>query len=150
MLTKKVLQAEPYVEAALASSGKADGMLIRQFRFPEAYDVRETFTSTRHDSMRFLDRERVDALLKKYRTSEVHLGTWARRQDDETLFALVKEVSKADPNVAWTGYRILGTIQLNGYPFWTLELFAKLPGTSTPVYTGDVAPNVLPGKRDAR
>jgi len=148
MLTKKVLHAEPYVEEALASNGKADGMLIRQFRFPDAYDVRETLMEHLHGGFRYCrDRERVEALFKRYGVTEVHLGTWARRQDDETLFAFVKELADPEGKAVWTGFRILGTIQMNGYPFWTLELFLKLPGLTTPVYTGDDAPNVLHGPR---
>lgn len=55
---------------------------------------------------------------------------------------------KADKTIAWSGYRVLGTVNRgNGYPVWTLEIFAKGPDSDTEVYTGQVAPNVLSGPR---
>ena len=153
MPTVTMIPAEPYRDTELWSTGKASGMLVRQWKFPHVYDARERYISEDHDRLLEFHREHVRACLKKYQTGGPNnIGSWARwHDDDEEIFRFIKEVTKADPKTAWTGYRILGTISRgNGCVAWSLQLFVKLPDSKTEVYSGDEAPNVLPGMRYER
>ena len=79
-------------------------------------------------------------------TGELGLAQWAKSAGNERVLALLKDLFKADenhPGVKWTGYRITGTVnRSNGYPVYSLWLFAKNRGSETKVYSGSRAPNV--------
>ena len=59
---------------------------------------------------------------------------------------LQRSLLKADSEVKWSGFRVLGTVNpSNGYVVWSLGLFAKRRGSKTKVYSGERAPNVEGG-----
>lgn len=138
------MQAETYVFGKLGSFGNAEYMLLRQFRFPYEYEVRERFLSADHDRCFMWDREHARRCFKEHTgMGEGGFEHWVHAASNEAIMKFLKDVLKADASVTWTGYRILGTVnRSNGYPVWTLQLFAKCPKSKTKVYTGHVAPNV--------
>jgi hypothetical protein len=128
----KTLQASgPYRPYNLGSLDRTQLMLIRQYQFPWEYADNEPLISVYHD--------RLDWVEELGGLSEQRI---LEATDEENLRFLVT-LLKADPEVAWTGYRVLGSVNLsNGYPVYSLEVFARDPNGSTPVYTGGTAPNV--------
>ncbi len=77
------------------------------------------------------------------------LGFWAQKATPEEILAFLKEVTQpclleTQQTLLWTGFRIMVSVhQGNGFPVYTLELFAKHADTSTQVYSEANAPNVL-------
>lgn len=68
----------------------------------------------------------------------------------EALQFLV-ELLGEDPAVGYTGYRILVTThQAQGYPVWSLELFAKHPDSKTLVFDTENTPGLIKGSRYER
>lgn len=142
---KRVYPAEPYRPGEMGSFGKASYMLIRQFNFPDTY--------TEYEKHHFWDSDRCFSndygntrrcFTQHTGTGEMGLENWLRQAKDQKVINFLVDVLKADKSVKWTGYRVLGSVNRgNGYPVWTLELFAKDPRSNTNVYTGQVAPNVL-------
>lgn len=139
-----VLIAEPYRHGAMGSLGNARYMLIRQFRFPFKYSESDKIMSADHDRCFMWDREHAKRCFKEHTgRGELTFEYWAQSAKDEAIFAFLKDILKADSNIEWTGYRIMGTVNCSsGYPVWSLELFAKHPKSRTKVYTGEPAPNV--------
>jgi len=138
--------AEPYRHGAMGSLGDASYMLLRQFNFPDTYaPALDKHITADHDRCMSWDYKHVSRCFEKHTgTGELGLQDWLRRATDENVLAFLSDILKADTGVVWTGYRIMGTVHRgNGYPVWTLELFAKHPKSKTKVYTGSNAPNVL-------
>lgn len=147
----RVLRATPFVQGAMDSLGHATLMYIRQFQFPDSYRDNEKYKVADSDRCVQWDRAHVERCLDKYAVgSESGLGWWVERQkSDELVLLFLVELLKADPRVIWTGYRVLGSVRRgNGYPVWTLELFAKSPESNTKVYSSHIAPNVMRAGRD--
>ena len=142
--THVVFQAEPYQYGEMGSLGKASYMLLRQFQFPNEYEEKDTLISADHDRCLMWDYAHVCECFKKHmNTGEMGLGHWINSAFDEKVIDFLKDILKADTEVVWTGYRVMGTVnRSNGYPVYTLELFAKHAESKTTVYTGANAPNV--------
>lgn len=129
----------------MGSFGKASYMLIRQHQFPNIYNPKL-------DKMAGWDHDRI--MQQQYahgtRCFNEHTGTgdlgfegWVKSADPTRVIAFLRDILKADPAVEWTGFRILGTVNRgNGYPVWTLQLFARHPRSNTEVFDGQDAPNV--------
>jgi hypothetical protein len=147
--TREVMKAEPFSFGELGSLGRANGMLIRQYQFPLQYESLDVLTSADHDRCRHWDHRHTERCFKEHTgTGDMGLAGWAGRAEPSKILAFVKDILKADPKTVWTGFRILGTInRSNGYPVWTLQLFAKHPHSITKVFSNSDAPNVLPGRR---
>ncbi len=148
--TLEVYKAEPYRPNELGSFGKASCMLLRQFNFPNTYNLHmDLLIQIDHDRCMSLDYEHASQCFKKHTgTGEGGLADWLKEASDEAVIEFLKDILRAEPEVKWTGYRIMGGVnRSNGYPVWTLNLFAKHPDSETVVYTGPSAPNVLPGPR---
>lgn len=142
----EVYPSEPYRCGAMGSLGDASCMLLRQFNFPNTYTRNlDKHSMADHDRCMSWDPEHTRRCFKQHTgTGELGLEDWLRRATDENVLVFLRDILKAEPGVTWTGYRIMGTVHRgNGYPVWTLELFAKHPDTDTEVYTGSNAPNVL-------
>lgn len=148
----EVYPAEQRRSGAMGSLGNASCMYLRQFKFPHTYDAREKKMQTDHDHLMQCDHERTHECFKRHTgTGELALQGWLDKAKDEQVLAFLVDVLQADTSVAWTGYRVMGTVHRgNGFPVYTLELFAKHPESDTVVYTGPNAPNILPGTRYAR
>ncbi len=140
----QVLIAERYNPTELGSLGHATYMLICQNKFPLDYEVTDHKTSADHDRLLMWDYEHFRMTCKEYLgTGELGIPAWAQSQHPEKVLEFIKAAMKADPKIKWTGHRILGTVnRSNGYPVYSLELFAKGKGSKTKVYTGENAPNV--------
>lgn len=139
-----VYKAEPYRSRAMGSLGNASCMLLRQFNFPDTCSISLDKILT-GDSDRL---NRVQEYLKEHIGQTKQISEfWFRNSDDEAIMELLIDLLEADTKVAWTGYRVMGSVGVNGHDIWTFQLFAKHPQSDTVVYTGDVAPNVLPGRR---
>lgn len=143
--TNRVYPAEPYRPCDMGSFGKASYMLIRQFRFPDTYAEGEKHHYWDSDRCFSNDYDNTRRCFTQHTgTGELNLENWLVRAKDQKVINFLVDVLKADKSVAWTGYRVLGTVnRSNGYPVWTLEIFAKDPKSDTQVYSGQVAPNVL-------
>ena len=141
----KVLRAQPYRSDAMWSLGDAVYMFIRQFQFPNEYSQEDKITSADSDRLIQQDIKHASDCFKKHTGSgELNSKNWFLSAFDEGIMNFLKEILKADSSIQWTGYRILGSVhQGNGFPVWTLELFAKHPSSKTKVYTGSDAPNVM-------
>lgn len=144
-MKNRVLPARPYKPNNLGSMGNASGMLIRQYQFPNEYHDFEALVFSDHDHCIHANYDRAIACIKKYtKTGELGLESWFLHSSDELIMAFLDEFLDVNYGAKWTGYRIRGTVsRSDGSVIWSLELFAKAPGSSTVVYTGtkDV-PNV--------
>jgi len=145
----QVQSAEPYRYGELGSLGRASGMLIRQFQFPSKYSPEDKFISADGDRCLQWDHDHARRCFTEHTgKGELGLGDWVGRATDEQMITFIVDLLKADASVEWTGYRVLGTVnRSNGFPVWTLQLFAKHPDSDTEVFTGPGAPNVLKGPR---
>lgn len=153
MEQKRVTPAEPYQFGNLGSHGRASGMLIRQYQFPDIYDASEEKRSADSDRLMFANFERYwDCCARAFDGSKIDFDRWVRtKASDQQILDLLIELmleQEETAGIAWTGYRVLATInRMNGNVVYHLQLFAKKPGSTTEVYTGENAPNVLPGPR---
>ena len=139
----KVIQAESWRYGAMGSLGNAAYMLMAQFDFPYEYDPNvDGYTCADHDRLLQRDFDRTRLAFKKFTNNgELGFGQWAQGVFKEDLMECIKALLQADTLIDWTGCRVLGTVnRSNGYPVWTLELFANKSGVE--VYTGPQAPNV--------
>jgi hypothetical protein len=145
----KVYPAEPYEYGRMGTFGKASNMLIKQYCFPDTYDEKDQILRADHDRCKQWDYEHATGCIKKHTGwGEMGIGGWVEKSNHEKVFAFLKDILKADEKVAWTGYRVTGSVnRSNGYPVFSLELFSKHPESDTKVYSGVTAPNVLPGPR---
>lgn len=146
----------PQVEKAvlhgdMGSLGSASNKLIRQFNFPWTYDDDEKMIQADHDRIIMWDYKHATACFDRHmKTGEMGLTCWAQQHaSDEQVMALLKDLFKVIhqlPEIEWTGYRITGTVnRSNGYPVYSLWLFAKKKGSGTKVYSDELGANVDPG-----
>lgn len=149
--TEEVFLAEPKDMSRNHSLGNASCMLLRQFQFPHIYsDHLDKLTGTDHDRCFSQDFDHATKCLKQHtgQTGQYVIGDWIQKASDGQIIAFLTDILKVGKEATkWTGYRIMVTITLSGGPVWTLELFAKNPTSKTAVYTGEEAPNILPGLR---
>ena len=148
-----VYQAEAYRSGAMRSLGDASYMLIRQHQFPNEYDPdKDQMANWDHDRIMQQQHDHGCRCFAEHTgTGELGLDSWARRAEPEKVLAFLRDILKADQNIKWTGFRILGTVHRgNGYPVWTLELFAKHSESETKVFDTENAPNLVRGSRYAR
>lgn len=151
-ITQKINQvypAEPYRYGEMGSLGKASYMLLRQFNFPDTYSKDDKLVQSDHDICSMWDYQHVKRAFNEHTgKGELGLSDWLKKAKDKEVFDFLVDILKEDKNTTWTGFRIMGTVnKSNGGPVWTLELFAKHPKSDTKVYSGEKAPNVLPGPR---
>lgn len=142
-MTFRVHPAIPY-GPGLYSLGDAQGMLLRQYRFPDTYDARDTFWAADHDRLDFTYACRCFQRHLDGQGPGAFRG-WLRRKSTtpEEVFALLKDLLQPPAEVVWTGFRVLGSVHLgNGETIYTMALFAKHPDSGTKVYSGERAPNV--------
>lgn len=148
-----VYQAEAYRSNAMGSFGDASYMLIRQHQFPYDYDPdKDKMIGRDHDRIMQQQFEHgIRCFQKHIGTGDMGLESWLQRATPEQVLDFLKDILNADASVEWTGFRILGSVHRgNGYPVWTLELFAKHPETSTKVFNTENATNLIHGSRYAR
>lgn len=133
----------------MGSLGMAANKLIRQFNFPLHYEDDEPLLHADHDRVIQWDHEHAMAAFKRHmNTGDMVLASWARSASDKRVMALLEDLLKVKESenysdVKWTGYRITGTVnRSNGYPVYSLWLFAKRKDSETEVFTGEDAPNV--------
>jgi hypothetical protein len=145
----RVYPATPYEYGQLGSLGNAAYMLLRQFQFPDTFSGKDKLASADHDRCMQWDHNHASRCFKEHTgTGELGLEGWLQRATDEQVIQFLVDILKAESNVVWTGYRIMGSVHRgNGYPVWSLSLFAKHPESDTVVYTGANAPNVQPKRR---
>lgn len=148
-----VYQAEAYRSNAMGSLGDASYMLIRQYQFPNDYDhEKDQMTGWDHDRIMHQQHEHGTRCFDQHTsTGELGLESWVRGAQPQQILDFLKDILKADSSVEWTGFRILGSVHRgNGYPVWSLALFAKHPDTKTEVFNTENAPNLIYGSRYAR
>ena len=140
----KVYMANQYRPNSLGSFDRTQYMLMRQFQFPYDYERGEEMMSADSDRLWSWDHEHTDRVFRERTGSgELSFEGWLHSASDENIMKFLIDVLKADVNIKWTGYRVMGSVHLgNGYVVWTFELFAKRPDSRTEVYTGGNAPNV--------
>jgi hypothetical protein len=145
----RVYIANPYRPRALGSLGDGAYLLIRQFNFPLEYSDQDKHVQADHDRCFMWDYKHASRCFKQHTgTGDLGFEQWVDSAKDEQVIAFLADILKATASVVWTGYRIMGTVnRSNGYPVWTLELFAKGPMSDTKTYTGPNAPNVRPLSR---
>ena len=143
---KTVFPAKRYQPGQMGSLGKASYMILKQHDFPWEFPDEEVNLFLEEDSDRvFAQRhEHAHACVKKHtKGGELSLGSWFKAATDKEVLEFIKEFIQADPSITWTGYRILGTVHRgNGFPVFTLQIFAKPVNSKTKVYSGCIAPNV--------
>lgn len=145
-----VYKAEQPRCGAMGSFGDASYMLIRQHQFPHEYDPDlDKITGRDHDRIMQQDYEHGNRCFEEHtNTGDGGLQWWAEEATPEQIFAFLKDILKADEDVEWTGFRILGTVNRgNGYPVYTLQLFAKHPDSQTKVFDTENAPHLIRGSR---
>ncbi len=142
----RTLTAQPYNSGEMHSLGRAEHMLIRQVKFPDTLDKRDYHTGQDHDRLRANAYGRFQEIVLRHTGSgDAAIGSWARdpKTTQKALLAFCVEVLTANPEVKWTGCRIMGTInRANGNTVFTIEVFAKHPDSTTQVYSDEDAPNV--------
>jgi hypothetical protein len=118
-------------------------MYLRQFRFPDVFDSRDKLVSADSDRCFQWDYEHATRCFEQHVGSEIGFETWLMSVSNAKVLDFIRDILRADANVVWTGYRILGSVhQGNGFTVYTFQLFAKHNNTKTKVYTGHNAPNV--------
>jgi hypothetical protein len=152
MKNRELQKAEPFDLSRIHSLGDASRMLVRQYNFPHIISC---------DDDKFLvdDSDRLEArngaltkmcFRKHMDTStdsfDTHLE-WFRHQNENKIIAFLINILEADESIQWTGFRVTATINARGWTIWGMQLFAKHPKSDTTVYSGEVAPNVLPDRR---
>lgn len=137
------------IRGTLDSFGNAENKLIRQLGFPDVYDDRDTLLGEYHDRVTLWDSKHSDRCFREHtKTGAGGFGEWAANAKKTALIAFARDLLKADPNVKWTGCRVLATVDRScGKVNWMVELFAKHPDTKTKCYSGINAPNVENGFR---
>lgn len=141
-----VYRAQAYRFGAMGSLGDATYMLIRQYQFPHQYDPnQDKMVGWDHDRIMQQQHDHGRRCFTEHMgTGELGLESWVRRTAPDKVIAFLRDILQADQNVSWTGFRVLGTVHRgNGYPVWTLQLFAKHPNTRTKVFSTENAPNVI-------
>lgn len=145
---RKVYPAEPYRYDAMSSLGNAAGMLIRQWNFPHEYDeTKDLLDSMDHDRCVQQDYEHAMGTCKKHTgTGDMGIGYWVQDASPKKVIAFFVEMMKCDPEVKWTGFRLLGWVnRSNGFPVFHMSLFANR--SKVEVYSDASAPNVLSRSR---
>ena len=148
---RTVLVAQAPFSEDLGSFGRAQYMLIRQCDFPHTYEVDEAHLSADSDRLSTWDYEYTRACFQRHTgRGEMALAEWVRKTSATKLLAFCTDILKAHPRgTPWTGCRVPGTVNVsNGFVVWTIEAFAKRPGSRTRVYSGDTAPNIAPRPLD--
>lgn len=142
---QQVFLAKPFKPNNMGSSGKAKEMIIRQYNFPNTYEDDEKIEGAYSDRCFQWDYDHAEKCIKEHTgTGEGILESWFSKSKDTQIMAFIIDILKADKNVQWTGYRILGSVHLsNGSAVWYMQLFAKNPNSQTKVYSTLDAPNVL-------
>lgn len=151
MAKNRVMTAQPYCFGAMGSLGDASGMLLRQWRFPDTYNEKETVWSSDHDRIISWDYDHWGECVSrvKDKMGKSGLQSWWQNGRPTHILAFVVDALKANEkdtewaDTKWTGFRILGTVnRSNGYPVYSLQLFAKDNKAHTKVYSDANAPNV--------
>lgn len=145
----QVLIAEPYRPGQMGAKGRANGMLIRQDKFPlsfiEGMDILKSWDSDRCYTN---DLDHTVGCFVQYAHGEENFEAWAQVAPHDDVLRFVRDITKADRQVAWTGFRILGTVdRTTDHPVWTFQLFARHENAGFMVYSGPGSPNVLPRPR---
>lgn len=143
----RVYTAKAYRPHSLGSLDRTSYMYLRQFQFPDTYDGRDKHATADSDRCFMWDHEHARRCFQQHTgTGELGFESWVNRATDKRIMAFLLDILKADSGVKWTGFRVMGSVHRgNGYPVWTLELFAKHPDSDTPVYSDEDAPNVEKG-----
>ena len=150
-MTNHVYQAESYRFGEMGSFGKASGMLLRQSKFPDTYTDDELVWSSDHDRVIDWDYEHWKKCVEQARDSMKNGGleNWFQNGKVSDILAFLIDALKANEegtdyaDIKWTGFRVLGSVnRSNGYPVYSLQLFAKKRGSKTKVYSNSNAPNV--------
>lgn len=146
VLTQKKLhteKAQPFSMANMGSFGKAKGMLIKQFQFPFLFEAdKDSISSAYLDRIEGWYPEDAPKCLEKYNLKGWGLEDKIRNMDDKTILDFLCEIMKVERSL-YTGFRILGTVSGNGHAHYSFQLFSKHPESTTEVFSGDYAPNVL-------
>lgn len=132
-ILKSVSPAEPFNYKAIGSFGNANNMLLRQYKFPTQYTVEDCLEIADHDRLLSWDHDNFRAACDKYvKSGELEIHRFAFTAKPESIMDFLKEalkVKKTNPNEIWTGFRItVTTNRSNGYPVFTLALFANNSG----------------------
>lgn len=151
----QVYPAEPYRYGALGSLGNANVMLLVQFDFPDTYEESERMASMYSDRLDEQQPGRVamclhDHLgfnLPTFDSCSQDFELLIRRLSKEQLITFIAEVLGVTSDTTWSGCRVTGEVIDNGHALFHFALFARDPNGQTKVYTGEPAPNVLPGRR---
>ena len=125
-----------------------NNVLVRQSNFPFIYDA-DLDILIGEDNDELLKNkweETTGCFLNHTGNDEKFLRKWLKNQPDNKIINFIRELLGADTNIKWTGYRILAAINPSvGNTYWRFELFSRHPKSSTAVYSGELAPNVLAG-----
>lgn len=150
----QVYPAEPYRFGELGSLGKAHCMLLAQFDFPDTFDESERMASMYSDHLDEQQPSRIARCLHRYGLNYrsfdscgQNFAGWVRGFPKNRLMAFIAEVLGVSGEAVWTGCRVTGEVGGDGHALFHFQLFAHNPKGKTLVYTGESAPNVLPGRR---
>ncbi len=140
----QVEEAQSYHPGGMDAVERAKNMLFSQWMFPLSFDPNlDLLVSKTHAEVLQQSRTHALEVMRKYQGMDgPGIGLWAQRTDTFKVLSFVKEMLKANPDVLWTGYRILGSTGegVARLPHWTLQLFAKHPESDTEVYCKHNAP----------
>lgn len=138
----QVYPAEPYKSGALCSLGRADHMLLCQYKFPDTFRDSESLVSLYSDRV---DSDRFHVLLRKHTGDhgDIHVENWFRSATHSRHIEFLKDLLEVNQETTWTGYRVTASVAGNGHTIWFFELFARRPESDTAIYSNERAPNVL-------
>jgi len=137
--------ADIYEYGDMSSSGQATRALLRQSKFPYEYDENldsliGEYSDRLHQFYGFDHWKKACKLIKSGRDMQGFLQ-YGKVKD---IIPFLQFAMKADPDVKWTGFRILGGVnKATAYPYYIFQLFAKSPASKTKVYSSlRKAPNI--------
>ena len=149
--TRSVCSAQPYRKGATdpdcPTIKQANYMLLRQYQFPDSYSGElDELIAKSHDMCFAMNPAYVyECFLNIVGGDDIYLEQWGLQASNDDIFDFIIKMLGVDGEpINWTGYRITGTIYTHASrPSWALELFSKHPRSTTKVYSGGVAPNVM-------
>lgn len=136
----------PFREGALRFGGNASEMLLRQLNYPLYSCEADTMTGRHSDRIIDQNISRAYDCFDRHgvRVEDEHgFRNWLSKATDEAVLEFLIDFLQADAQVAWTGYRVTGSVNRgHGGVLYFFSLFAKHPHSTTRVFSGLNAPNV--------
>jgi hypothetical protein len=147
---KTVFMANNDYPGATGSAGTGSYILISQYNFPYEYSNEDEIITQDHDHINNSHGDMLQtACTESFGNGEFGIGQFSRDAMPHNVMRFLKRVLRAEEGINWTGFRVMQTTNKNnGFPVFTLELFANKSGVN--VYSGLSGPNINKSKNTSK